>query len=812
MVRVSRILKDYQETGAMHSLVGVQTAIDDHVFLTKSGDLAVFLSVQGVDSVCLDHGQLDHIARGFASAVSTLNEDFRLYQYLIKRHHPPLPFQSCGNLVADEAHSERIAYLQARDDKLYTIDTYFAILYSGWRPKAASAATILRDLLARPRLRLSQLLFPNESGRDFGEELQHAREVLMRQALGFQLQLQDILHAELLGKVGAYRFLRLLLNYAPYKEHSRLKYDDFVDYQACDSELECHRDHLRLDDYHVQVLTLKEPPAHTFAGMMKTLLTIPATGIIATEWKRESNATVQKLIRGKRRHYHNSKSSLLNYLGGAESVQAGNVLIDESATAMVHTLGTCLQELELQGRSFGEFALTIILYDASPTNLRRSVAECVKVFSTYDAHLTEERYNQLNAWLAVLPGNTAYNLRKLWLLDRNHADLSLLFAPDSGQRINRHLGKEYLALLETDVGTPHFLNLHVEDVAHTLIVGATGSGKSFLLNFLLTHLQKYDPLTFIFDLGGSYEDLTRLMRGAYVRIGSGAQEVKINPFCLPPREDNLQFLFAFIKVLIESSDFRMNAADDRDLYEQISNLYSVPTDQRRLFTLSNILNSRLRNQLQRWVLGGPFAALFDNVDDNLTFAPFQTFDFTGMDKTPDLLEPLLFYVLHRANASIDDKESSWRFKAFVIDEAWRFLRHPTIRQYITEALKTWRKRNSALILATQSVDDLASANVLQVVLESCPTKMFLANPGMDQSLYRDVFQLNDKEIAAIVNLTPKRQLLVKQVGPSCVLNLTVDPKGYWLYTNDPLDCQKKREAFERYGFKEGLEHLVRSKS
>jgi type IV secretory pathway VirB4 component len=38
-------------------------------------------------------------------------------------------------------------------------------------------------------------------------------------------------------------------------------------------------------------------------------------------------------------------------------------------------------------------------------------------------------------------------------------------------------------VLETDQATPYFLNRHLQDVAHSLMVGATGAGKSFLLNF-----------------------------------------------------------------------------------------------------------------------------------------------------------------------------------------------------------------------------------------------------------------------------------------------------------------------------------------
>jgi type IV secretory pathway VirB4 component len=141
------------------------------------------------------------------------------------------------------------------------------------------------------------------------------------------------------------------------------------------------------------------------------------------------------------------------------------------------------------------------------------------VFATQDAQLTEERYNLLNAWLAVVPGNDAFNLRRLWLLNTNYADLSFLFTQRTGETRNAHLDAEYLAVLESEGGTPYFLNLHYQDNAHTLVLGSTGSGKSFLLNFLLTHLQKYDPRTYIFDLGGSYESLTRLFGGTYLPVG-----------------------------------------------------------------------------------------------------------------------------------------------------------------------------------------------------------------------------------------------------------------------------------------------------
>ena len=181
--------------------------------------------------------------------------------------------------------------------------------------------------------------------------------------------------------------------------------------------------------------------------------------------------------------------------------------------------------------------------------------------------------------------------------------------------------------------------------------------------------------------------------------------------------------------------------------------------------------------------GGQYAGLFDHVEDTLTFARFQCFDFEGMDKYPQVLEPLLFYVLHRANAAIYDPAQAAVFKLFVLDEAWRFMRDPTINAYITEALKTWRKQNAAMILATQSSEDLTRSAMLRVVVESCANKILLANPNLDRQAYRDLFGLNDTEIDLVMDLVPRQQLLLKRPDLSKVLNLFVDPEAFALYTN-----------------------------
>ncbi len=96
-----------------------------------------------------------------------------------------------------------------------------------------------------------------------------------------------------------------------------------------------------------------------------------------------------------------------------------------------------------------------------------------------------------------------------------------------------------------------------------------------------------------------------------------------------------------------------------------------------------------------------------------------------------------------------------------------------------------------MILATHSIKELEESGMLQIVSESCPTKIFLANPEMDRDLYREAFHLNDTELELIAGLVPPGQMLIRKAQSSKkVHNL------------------KKREYFARFGIADGLRKLA----
>ena len=145
---------------------------------------------------------------------------------------------------------------------------------------------------------------------------------------------------------------------------------------------------------------------------------------------------------------------------------------------------------------------------------------------------------------------------------------------------------------------------------------------------------------------------------------------------------------------------------------------------------------------------------------------------------------------------------------FLLDEAWLFIKNETIRSYIVQAQKTWRKHNAAMILATQSIKELQESGMLQIVSESCPTKIFLANPEMDRDLYREAFHLNDTELDLIAGLVPPGQMLIRMAQSSKKVHLHVDSITHWTATNSAPANITKREYFERHGIAEGLRKLA----
>jgi type IV secretion system protein VirB4 len=98
-----------------------------------------------------------------------------------------------------------------------------------------------------------------------------------------------------------------------------------------------------------------------------------------------------------------------------------------------------------------------------------------------------------------------------------------------------------------------------------------------------------------------------------------------------------------------------------------------------------------------------------------------------------------------------------------LDEAWVYLRHDLFRERVRDWLKTMRKLNAAVLLATQNLSDIFNSPIRDVILESCPTKVLLPNAEAKNPVSRDFYErigLNERELQIVQTSLPKREYYV----------------------------------------------------
>ena len=482
---------------------------------------------------------------------------------------------------------------------------------------------------------------------------------------------------------------------------------------------------------------MKEPPSQTFAHLLADLYAVPGEFIACLEWQRIPSDRMRRDLQTRRRHFFNKRVSIVNYV--TPEARPEEMLVDDSASATVRQLGDALTELEVNGHFFGSCSLTLVLHGEDERALQHQTAEAMKAMAVHDGSLFEETYNLLNAWLSIVPGNSAHNLRRLALLGDQprrpelpvHARRGRARQPAPAPRGAGHLR-------DAAPTRPYAFNLHVQDVGHTLVLGRDRAAARASCSTSSSRTRRSTTRSRSSSIWGTATGSSRRCCGA--AIWKSGFVTPTSPSTRLRSTRRRSICISCMPSCACSSKATTGTAlsdlEDREVYDAIENLYVLDRSQRRLFTVANLLPRALAGRLHKWIEGGRYASLFDNLHDTLTVERLQVFDFEAMRAYPALLEPLLFYVLHRVTARIQDPAEAATLKLCVMDEAWRFIQHPTLRAYVQEGLKTWRKRNAAMMLSTQTIDDFASADLLRTVVESCPTKLLLANPALDRATVR----------------------------------------------------------------------------
>ena len=779
---------------------------DGRTCLTRSGELMTIgrLAPSVLDGQTPE--QLDRVIDRWQRMLSGLDSRTRLYFYLLRR---PVRFaddeDGAAASVAALGRRKRRAFLRER---VQDVSAYVAWAHD---PQLSAVATARTDgpwWMATARNWMARRRNPHESVY-LHSSIESATASFRQLVEASRALVDDLTPLRLLEAPEASRVLNELTN------RPGTFWDGAtgsgMNWRLAVSELEAERRHLRLDGEPVILYSLLSPPGAAHANLLEGLYRLDATMTVTLEWRPQRLDAARRKIRGAQRHYFSKRYSMAAHVQETEGTAVA--MEDTAAAAESDRLGDALVELETDGIAYGDVALTVAIH-GELSETESLDGDIRRIFASHDAKVIREGYGQLPAWFSRMPAQPRRRqVRSVFVSAGAVACMAPIFGPPVGTPRSGHLSKPALAVLETQWKTPYHYDLFAGDVGHTLVLGATGAGKSFSLNFLLVQALQYDPRVLILDLGGSYRWLTQFLGGGYMELspeGSAGAGFRLRPFSLPAGQRTFQFLTGWISRLLRIGGWDLSGEDPSEIRARVEDLYAFAPERRTLGVLVRSLPAKMWPALERWHGDGAWAKYFDNPADgaDLNFQDWQVIDLAGAAVHEDLCEAALFYLLERLRLALENPNETARVKLMVVDEAWRYLQDPAVLGYLVEAAKTWRKKNAALVIATQSAVDVTGTAGAEALLESMPTKLFLANPDLPEKA-AETFRLNPSEVNTIRGLIPKRELYLRRTDAAGILRLEVDPASYWLYTSSPVDAQKRAEAVHQYGLVEAIEHLSR---
>ena len=328
--------------------------------------------------------------------------------------------------------------------------------------------------------------------------------------------------------------------------------------------------------------------------------------------------------------------------------------------------------------------------------------------------------------------------------------------------------------------------------ANILILGNSGQGKSYLMKLLICNLLEAGKSVISLDAEHELEELCGNLGGCFIDLMAGEKHINVlevrcwgegdtseTDESVPeafrkstllarhisflkdffraykefsdPQLDTIEIMLSKLYQkwgITEETDFRQLAPED---YPILSDLYALMEEELRHYQAGSLYTREL---LQEVLLGlhslcmGADAPFF-NGHTNITGDRFLVFGVGGMlTAAKSLRNALLFNVL----AYMSDRLLTAGNTVAALDELYLWLSNPVAIEYIRNCLKRVRKRDSALLMASQNLEDFDQEGVREMTkpLFAIPPHQFLFNPGsIGRRFYMDMLQLDEAEFELI---------------------------------------------------------------
>ena len=488
--------------------------------------------------------------------------------------------------------------------------------------------------------------------------------------------------------------------------------------------------------------------------------------------------------------------------------------INRDAVTMVEEADQALAEIQHGMISYGYLTDNIVLLNESKEEVDQETALIVKFLKSAGLKPRVEDLNAVESFLGTLPAHCHENIRRPLISTMNLADIMPVYTPwigsDKAQcNFQGYANAPALCYCVTgaSLNSPFRLNLHVGDLGHTMILGPTGSGKSTLLCTLASQAQRYKGMTVIsFDKGLSMYTLCKACNGKHF-IPAGSNTLSFCPLGSIKTNEDLAWASNWLQAVVELNNVVITPAVVNEIDSTLKNMLRTAEENPDFkLSISNFItqsqNEDIRSALATYSSDSSIGSLLDaDVDSLDEFASMNVIEIEPLMNLGDkYCLPVLLYLFHRIEMGLKGQPCM-----LFLDEAWIMLGHPVFKEKIREWLKVLRKKNCAVILATQSLSDAQNSGILDVLNESCPSKIFLPNPSASQEEVRKMYKgmgLNDAQIDIIATGQQKRDYYYSSANNSREFQLALDKfQLAFVGVSDPKTLETVKTFEIKYGSK-----------
>jgi len=440
--------------------------------------------------------------------------------------------------------------------------------------------------------------------------------------------------------------------------------------------------------------------------------------------------------------------------------RTGTGAVNEDAVDMVQDASAAMAETNSGLVAQGYYTSVVVLMDESRERVEKAALRIERAINSLGFTARVETINTLDAYLGSIPGHGVENVRRPLLHSLNVADLlpTSSIWPGSSTAPSPLLPPNSPALMQcvTAGNTPLWLNLDVRDLGHWAMFGQTRGGKSTHIGILALQFLRYrDARVLIFEKGMSSYPTCAAVGGKHFILGGDSGGLNFAPLSKLNSRSRRAWAMDWVSDLLRLNNVTATPAQRTEIGKAIVNMHESGSKTLSEFVLL-IQDEEIREALSQYTVDGTMGHLLDAEEDGFGLSNFMSFELGElMNLGEKYALPVLLYLFRRIEEGLDGRPT-----LLILDEAWLMLRHPVFKERIRDWLKTLAKLNCRVGLATQNLSDARDSGILDVIVESTATKIFLPNSSATSNeetvaMYRRM-GLNDRQIELVAKATLKQ--------------------------------------------------------